>query len=134
MARLLPFALVWLIVSCRFSRDLTSNPSSVTDFIVGEVYELNGPVYIWRGILCPRERIGAEGIVEAGSRITVYRVEVKPSIKLGAYSILYFEVLTGKHAGRRIPLYSRFGDSEPDFVKADPELFRRVKANDATVH
>jgi|LauGreDrversion4_2_1035121.scaffolds.fasta_scaffold1288279_1 hypothetical protein len=116
------------VVSCSSTTDVTKNPAQFTDFMVGHTYLLTRPAYVWKGRLVPKDLAGGEGVISAGTKLTVRNVVVFRSPEVGPYAVVYLEILSGEMTGRTLDFNGRPGRSHPIYLKRDPELFEPMEA------
>lgn len=119
---------VLAVVSCSSTTDVTRNSTQMTDFLLGQTYQLLKPAYIWKGRLTAKELAGSEGVVRAGTKLVVRKIAVMRSPEVGPYAVVYVEVLTGEQSGKTLDINGRPGRSHPTYLKRDPELFEPVES------
>jgi hypothetical protein len=129
--KMLSIALMTLaIVSCSSTTDITKNPSTMTDFAVGQVYALKKPCWM-RGkallTLRGKEPADSEGILSAGTKLVVRKVVVERSPEVGTYTDVFAEVLTGEHSGKTVNVGVISKILKSGYAKRDPEMLEPVE-------
>src|SRR4051794_12000680 len=94
------FSLTVLVVAaCSSTTDISKNPSQMTDFVVGRVYALKKPAYLWKSRVMPRELADSEGRLGPGTTLAIRKVQVDRSPEMGTLTDVFAEILTGPLKG-----------------------------------
>lgn len=148
MFRMVAIGLLSLfLVACSSTRDISNAPGAMTDYVVGQSYQLKQSVFLQNGTLNKffekelenrfrtKKPSWIDGIIEASTPITIRKIEVSRAPELGKWTDVYAEIEKGAFKGRvieistiskRIPSGATFRDSnilEP--IKAELRLTPR---------
>lgn len=121
---------VFLLGGCSIRRDITRNPGDMTDFVPGQVYELKQSTWVWKGRLMTlreKEPLDSEGIVPAGTRLAISKIEFNKSFETGPYTKVYSEILTGNFRGQTIDVSVISNSTQSGYTKRDPEMLVPVE-------
>ena len=122
---LVPIVLLALATaSC--TTDITKDPVDMTDFVVGQTYELKKPAYIWKSRLMPRELADSEGMLAPGTRLTIRKVQVDRSPEMGTVTDVLSEVTTGQFKGRSVNVTWISKILKSGYTKRNPEMLEPV--------
>src|SRR6266516_2917618 len=90
--------------SCSSTRDISSNPNAMTDFVVGHVYRLRQPAFLAAGALHQRSASDSEAILKPGTRLTVRKIEVFREPMTGTVTDVFAEIGDGEQMGHVVKL------------------------------
>lgn len=124
------FVSVCLALLCSCTTDVTKSPSTRTDFVVGQSYELKKSTYLLHGSLMTlREKAPAdsEGTIPPGERVVVRKVRVFRSPELGTTTEVFAEVLSGSYKGRSVSLTAVSHVSASGYTQRDPSMLEIVE-------
>lgn len=127
-----------LVASCSSTRDITNNPSDMTDFGVGKTYKLKQPVFVNAGKLKRLGQMGTpknledirvnrpsfvEGVLETGIAITIRKVEAFREPMTGNVTDVFGEVLSGEQKGKLVNVtWISKPDLKSGYTKRDPTM------------
>jgi hypothetical protein len=123
-------SLLLVIASCNGTTDITRDPSAMSDFIVGKVYELKKAVWIRDQAMLTlrgKEPADSKGVLVPGTLLVVRKVAVERSREVGPYTDVFMEVLTGEHAGKVLNAGVISETLKTGFTKRDPEMLEPVE-------
>ncbi len=129
-ARLLFFGVLAVCLSsCESTTDITKNPGRMTDFVVGQTYQLKKSVWLWHGSLMTlrgKEPVDSEGSIPVGERVCVRQVVVFRSPEVGTTTEVYAEVLGGSRKGRTVSVTGISDVLKTGYTKRDPSILEPV--------
>ena len=130
LARSLFFGILAMCLSaCESTTDITKNPARMTDFVVGETYQLKKPVWLSHGSLMTlrdREPSDSEGVLGSGERVRIRQVVVFRSPEVGTTTEVYAEVLTGSHKGMTVSVTVISDVLKTGYTKRRPSMLGTV--------
>jgi hypothetical protein len=122
-------ALAFVLAGC--TTDITKHPSSHTDFIVGQVYQLKKPVYLWGGklmlIRSENPPANSEGVFAIGTTFVVRKVQVFRGPEVGTVTDVFAEVLSGQYKGMTVNITWVSNDLSTGYTKRDPDTLEPVE-------
>ena len=119
-----------LLTGCR-TRDMSGNPSKVTDYRIGQMYQLKVPAFVVgrTGLVMTVEEsrghppMEIEFLLEPGTFFTVRQV-ISVSDRPPRTEI-YAEIATGPHKGRVVNLRTAsLGDGPPGTTRRNPAVLQ----------
>ena len=133
-----------LVASCSSTRDVTKNASAMTDFIVGQTYKLKQPVFANAGKLKRLGQMGTpktlqeirakrppfvQGVLEAGTPVTIRKVEAFRETMTGNVTDVFGEVLSGELRGKLVNVtWVSKQDLKTGYTKRDPATLEPAEA------
>ena len=115
------------VVSCSSTTDITNNAVKMTDFVVGQTYELKKPAYFWKGRLMPIEPADSEATLASGTILAIRKVEVDHSPEMGTITDVFAEVVAGQTKGRVVNVTWISEVLKTGYTKRNPEMFEPVE-------
>ncbi len=131
------------MASCSSTQDVTKNPSAMTDFIVGQTYKLKQPVFVHGGKLKNLGQMGTpktleefkakrpsfvEGVLEAGTGVTIRRVEIFREPMTGNVTDVFGEILSGEQKGKLVNVtWISKQDLKTGYTKRDPTILEPLE-------
>ena len=122
--------LALILSSC--TTEVTQNPASATDFVVGQAYELKRPAWMRNGALLTlrdKEAADSEGVLSPGTRLLVRKVEILRGPEHGTTTEVYAEIISGNSKGKIVDISVISERLKTGFTKRDPEMLRVVEGN-----
>lgn len=102
----------------------------MTNFVVGQVYELRRPCWMRERTLLTfhgREPADSEGMLRSGTKIQIQKVVVERGPEVGTYTDVFAEVLTGEHKGKIVNVGVISKILKNGYAKRDPEMLEPVR-------
>lgn len=114
--------------SCSSTSDITRNPAKMTDFVVGQIYELKKPVFLLHGTIMDLDKkpVDSEGELNPGTKLAVRQVVVQRSLEVGTYTDVFAEVLGGKQKGKIVNVGVISEVLKTGYTKRDPTMLEPV--------
>jgi len=137
---LLASILLMTLTGCDTTKDITKKPAGLTDFIVGESYQLKLPVLLssLSDSLLPlvgvtvgdaRQKLPSqtEALIEPGVILRVRRVVTRNNPMVGHLTDVYAEVVSGPLRGRTVNVRTISDDNwTTGQTKRDPKFLQPV--------
>jgi hypothetical protein len=118
-------SVVIALSSC--TTDVTRHPAAMTDYVVGQHYELKQPAYIWNGRLVPRALYNSGGMLTNGTRLAVRRVQVDRSPEMGTLTDVFAEIVNGESKGKTVNITWVSEVMKTGYTKRDPRMLEPVE-------
>lgn len=122
----LSIVVISAIITASCSSNITANPKGKTDYVVGKVYVLQKPTYLWDGdSLLPlrgKEPADSDGIVPKGAKIAVRKVVWERGGDAGTFIVVFAEILTGDQRGKVVSITAISDTSKYGYTKRNPAL------------
>jgi hypothetical protein len=133
IARLICLAIVLGLTGCFASnQDWTQKPSTKTDYVPGQHYQLLTNVFLSSQDPSPtlfKRPVGdSDSMLDTGTRLRVTTVHYSDSLKMGPYTTVRAEVATGPFKGRNCKI-SLLSESSHAFLARDPSILMPVDAS-----
>jgi hypothetical protein len=122
--------LILILSSC--TTEVTQNPSSATDFVLGQAYELKRPAWMKNGaLLTLRDKAppDSEGVLSQGTKLLVRKVERMRGPEHGTTTEVYAEVISGSFKGKIVDISVISERLKTGFTRRDPEMLTLIEGN-----
>jgi hypothetical protein len=122
--------LVLILSSC--TTEVTQNPSSATDFVVGQAYELKRTVWMRSGALFTlrdKEPANIECVLSPGTRLLVRKIDVLRGPEHGTTTEVYAEIVSGNSNGKIVDISVISERLKSGFTRRDTEMLHLIEGN-----
>ena len=125
-----------IVLSCSSTKDITQNPASHTDFIVGKEYQLRKGALVFTDKLMPLGTLGSpttleaarknlpkqiDALIEPDTVLVIRKVVLSHNPQVGTITDVFAEVISGSSKGRLVNVRTISGDDwSRGFTKRDP--------------
>ncbi len=138
-------AVVFGLVACSSTKDITRNPTTMTDFVVGDVYRLKRAGFLLNdsSAIMPLGILGSstnadearhnlplqvDAFVEPNTLLRVQKIVLSRNFMVGRLTDIYAEIIDGSLRGRVVNLRTISKDDwNTGYTALDSEQIERIK-------